>query len=61
MLDTPAGRAQTTGWTRAILFQDRYFYGVPTNLGWPPKKVLHFLDLQTLEAVPDSYQTYTGG
>ena len=46
--------------TRAILFQDRYFYGVPTNLGWPPKKVPHFLDLQTLDAVPDSYRTYTG-
>src|SRR5882672_3646951 len=36
--------------TRAILFHDRRFYGVPTNLGWPPKKVPHFLDLQTLEA-----------
>ncbi len=46
--------------TRAILFRDRHFYGIPTNLGWPPKKVPHFLDLQTLEAVPDSYRSYTG-
>jgi hypothetical protein len=43
---------------RAILFQDRHFYGVPTNLGWPPKKVSQFLDLQTLDAVPDSYRIY---
>jgi hypothetical protein len=46
--------------TRAILFHDRQFYGVPTNLGWPPKKVPHFLGLQTLEAVPDSYRSYAG-
>jgi hypothetical protein len=45
--------------THAILFSDQQFYGVPTNLGWPPKKVPHFLNLQTLEAVPDPYRSFT--
>jgi hypothetical protein len=45
--------------TRAILFIDRQFTGVPTDLGWPPKKVPHFLGLQTLEAVREAYRSYT--
>ena len=45
--------------SRATLFYDRHFYGVPSNLGWPPRKAAHFLDLQTLDAIPDSYRSYT--
>jgi hypothetical protein len=45
--------------TRAILYVDRYFYGIPADLGWPPKKVPHFLNLQTIDTVPDPYRIYT--
>jgi hypothetical protein len=45
--------------TRAILFHNRRFYGVPSNLGWPPKKTPHFLNLQTLDAVPVEYRGFT--
>jgi len=45
---------------RAILFRDQHFYGYPANLGWPPKKVDNFLDLQTLDLVPVQYQAFVG-
>ena len=44
----------------AILFNDRFFDGVPTNLGGPPRKVANFLDLQTLEAIPNPYREFAG-
>jgi MFS family permease len=44
---------------RAIVFNDLFFYGVPSNLGWPPKQVANFLDLQTLESVADPYRRFT--
>jgi len=44
----------------AILFNDRFFGGVPTNLGWPPKKAANFLDLQTLDSIPNLYREYAG-
>lgn len=37
-----------------VLFSDQYFESYPRNLGWPPRKLVNFLDLQTLEAVPPS-------
>jgi hypothetical protein len=46
--------------TRTILFVDQHFYGYPTNLGWPPKKVDNFLNLQTLDSVPPQYRSFVG-
>jgi hypothetical protein len=44
--------------TRTILFNDQYFTGYPRNLGWPPRKVINFLDLQTLDAMPAKYSEF---
>lgn len=44
----------------ATEFNDQYFEGAPKNLGWPPTQVANYLDLQTLEAVPESYSAFTG-
>ena len=44
---------------RTILFNDQYFTGYPRNLGWPPGKLVNFLDLQTLEPVPAKYHEFT--
>jgi hypothetical protein len=44
---------------RAIVFNNRFFYGVPNNLGWPPKQVANFLDLQTLDSVADRYRRFS--
>ena len=41
---------------RTVLFNDQYFTGYPKNLGWPPRKLVNFLDLQTLDAVPAKYR-----
>lgn len=41
--------------TRSLLFNDLYFYDYP-NLGWPPRKVPNFLDLQTLAPIPAAYR-----
>ncbi len=46
--------------THAILFNDRFFGGVPANLGWPPRKVANFLDLQTIDPVPNPYREFAG-
>jgi hypothetical protein len=46
--------------TRSLQFNDLYFYGVPTGLGWPPRKVPNFLNLQTLESVPEKYREFAG-
>jgi hypothetical protein len=46
--------------SHAILFHDQHFYGYPTNLGWPPKKVDNFLNLQTLDSVPLQYVALVG-
>jgi hypothetical protein len=46
--------------TRTILFSDQHFDGYPTNLGWPPKKVDNFLNLQTLDSVPPQYRSFVG-
>jgi hypothetical protein len=46
--------------THSVLFNDQYFYGYPRNLGWPPRKLVNFLDLQTLESVPDKYRDLAG-
>lgn len=46
--------------TRSVLFNDQYFYGYPTNLGWPPTKLANFLNLQTVEPVPEKYRKFIG-
>ena len=46
--------------TRSLQFNDLYFYGYPKGLGWPPRKVPDFLDLQTLELIPDIYRGAAG-
>lgn len=43
---------------RTVLFNDQYFAGYPRNLGWPPRKLVNFLDLQTLDAVPAKYREF---
>jgi hypothetical protein len=45
--------------TRKIVFNDRFFDSVPNNLGWPPKQVANFLDLQTLDSVADRYRRFS--
>lgn len=47
--------------TQTKLFDDLYFYGYPKNLGWPPQKVVNFLNLQTLEPVPAEYRAAIDG
>lgn len=46
--------------TRSPQFNDQYFRGVPANSGWPPTEVPNFLDLQTLDSVPDEYRGFIG-
>lgn len=44
----------------AVVFNDQFFYGYPKNLGWPPRKIINFLDLQTISSVPAKYQKFAG-
>jgi hypothetical protein len=44
--------------SHSILFHDQHFYGYSTNLGWPPKKVDNFLNLQMLDSVPLQYRSF---
>lgn len=46
--------------SRTIVFNDQFFYGYPKNLGWPPRKIVNFLNLQTVEPVPERYRKFTG-
>jgi hypothetical protein len=45
---------------RSLQFNDLYFYGVPRDLGWPPRKAPNFLNLQTLESIPEIGRGLTG-
>ena len=44
--------------TAIQLFNNQYFEGYPRNLGWPPRKLVNFLNLQTLESVPAKYSSF---
>lgn len=42
-----------------VVFNDQFFNGYPKNLGWPPRKIINFLNLQTIEPVPEKYRRFT--
>jgi hypothetical protein len=53
--DSCANYASGTSTTQ---FNDQYFEAAPKDLGWPPGKVANYLDLQTLESIPENYRVF---
>ena len=43
-----------------VVFNDQFFNGYPKNLGWPPRKIINFLNLQTIQPVPEEYRKFAG-